>query len=79
MACINRGTVSRVLYGLAQEILSWVESSRLFRKNCAIQEVLKIGTLSLQMTFAAFYLQVVAHRCMDTFSVGLVVAAQEVM
>ena len=51
----------------------------LFRRNCTVQQILKAGTSSSQSTFSVFYLWDVTHRHMDTFSVGPVVAAQEVV
>ena len=51
----------------------------LFKKNCAIQQILNAGALLSQSTFSTFYLRNVTHRHMDTFSIGPVVVAQEVM
>ena len=54
-----------------------VAASLLFKRNCAAHRVLKVGTLSSQSTFSAFYLRDVTHRHMDTFSIGPLVAAQQ--
>ena len=63
--------------GNAREVWK-ISTSLLFKRNCAVQQVLKTGTWSSQMT-SAFCLQGVTHRYIDTFSIGLVVAAQEVL
>ena len=51
----------------------------LFKKNFAVQQVLKAVTQSSQTTSSTFYLRDVTHRFVDMFSIGPVVAAQEVM
>ena len=56
-----------------------VATSLLFKRNCAVHQVLKVGAWSAQSTFSAFYLRDVLHRYLDTFSIGSVVAAQQVM
>ena len=56
-----------------------VATSLLFKRNCAVHQVLKVGTWSSRSTFSAFYLRDVTHRHLDTFSIGSVVAAQQVM
>ena len=56
-----------------------VAMSLLFKRNCAVHQVLKAGTWSFQSIFSAFYLRDVTHRHLDTFSFGPVLAAQQVM
>ena len=56
-----------------------VETSLQFKRNCAVHQVLKAGMWSLQSTFSAFYLRDVTHRHLDTFPIGPVVEAQQVM
>ena len=56
-----------------------VATSLLFKRNCMVHQVLKVGTWSAQSTFSAFYLRDVTHRHLDTFSICLVVAAQQVV
>ena len=54
-----------------------VATSLLFRRNCAVHQVLKFDTWCLQLTFSSSYVRDVTHRHLDTFSIGLVVAAQQ--
>ena len=56
-----------------------IATSLLFRRNCAVQQVLEGGIWSSQRTFLAFYLQGVTYRHMNTLSIGPVLAAQEVV
>ena len=56
-----------------------VGSSLLFGKNMAVEQVLRAGTWKRQSTFTRFYLRDVTHRSLDTFSLGPVVAAQQVV
>ena len=49
-----------------------------FKRNCAVHQVLKVGTWSARSTFS-FYLSDVTHRHWDMFSIGPVVAAQQVV
>ena len=51
----------------------------LFRKNYAVESVLKAGTWKKNTTFSRFYLRDVASRTLDTYHLGPVVAAQEVV
>ena len=56
-----------------------IATSLLFRRKCAIQQVLKVGTWSPQSTFSAFYFRDVTHRHMDvSFNIS-VVEAQKVV
>ena len=50
-----------------------------FRKNMSVQRVLNAGVWSRQTTFTSFYLRDVTHRSLDTFSIGPVVAAQQII
>ena len=51
----------------------------IFKLNCAVYQVLKAGTGTSQRIFSSFYHKDVTHRHMDTFSMGPVVAAQQVV
>ena len=51
----------------------------LLRKNFAVQQVMTTGTWASQNTFTSFYLRDVTHRLTDTFSIGPVVASQQVL
>ena len=62
----------------AQEVWK-VDTSLHFGRNCAVQQVLKVGTWFSQMMISAFYLWDVTHRYIDTFSIGPVVVAQEIV
>ena len=48
----------------------------LFKKNFAVDQVLKAGTWCRHTTFTRHYLRDIAHRSLDTFHLGPVVAAQ---
>ena len=48
----------------------------LFKKNFAVDQVLKAGTWRKHTTFTRHYLRDIAHRSLDTFHLGPVVAAQ---
>ena len=48
----------------------------LFKKNFAVNQVLKAGTWRRHTTFTHHYLRDLAHRSLDTFHLGPVVAAQ---
>ena len=50
--------------------------SVLFKKNFAGDQVLKAGTWRSHTTFTRHYLRDLAHRSLDTFHLGPVVAAQ---
>ena len=50
--------------------------SLLFKKNFAVDQVLKAGTWCRHTTFTRHYLRDLAHRSLDTFHLGPVVAAQ---
>ena len=53
-----------------------IAPSLLFKKNFAVDQVLKAGTWRRHMTFTRHYLRDLAHRSLDTFHLGPVVAAQ---
>ena len=53
--------------------------SILFRKNFAVDQVLKAGTWCRHTTFTRHYLRDIAHKSLDTFHLGPVVAAQSVV
>ena len=48
----------------------------LFKKNFAVDQVLKAGTWRRHTTFTRHYLRDIAHRSLDTFHLVPVVAAQ---
>ena len=48
----------------------------LFKKNFAVDQVLKVGMWHRHTTFTRHYLRDLAHRPLDTFHLGPVVAAQ---
>ena len=62
----------------ARETLG-IAPSLLFKKNFAVDQVLKAGTWRRHTTFTRHYLRDLAHRYLDTFHLGPVVAAQSVV
>ena len=50
--------------------------SLLFKKNFAVDQVLKAGTWRRHTTFTCHYLRDLAHRSLEIFHLGSVVAAQ---
>ena len=56
-----------------------VATSVLFRKVKNLALILKAGTWKCTTTFASFYLRDVAHRYLDTFSLGPIVSALRVV
>ena len=50
-----------------------------FKRNFAVGQVMRAGVWARQTTFTSFYLRDVTHRSLDTFSLGPVVAAQQVL
>ena len=50
-----------------------------FKKNLSVSQVLRAGVWKKQTTFASFYLRDVTHKSLDTYSLGPVVAAQQVV
>ena len=62
---------ARETHGIAPSIL--------FRKNFAVDQVLKAGTWRRHTTFTRHYLRDIAHKSLDTFHLGPVVAAQSVV
>ena len=52
-----------------------IAPSLLFKKNFAGDQVLKVGTWRMHTTFTRHYLRDLAHRSLDTFHLGPVVAA----
>ena len=53
-----------------------IAPSLLFKKNFVVDQVLKAGTWRRHTTFTHHYLRDLAHRSLDTFHLGPVVAAQ---
>ena len=58
---------------------SGIAPSILFRKNFAVDQVLKAGTWRRHTTFTRHYLRDIAHKSLDTFHLGPVVATQSVV
>ena len=56
-----------------------IAPSLLFKKNFAVDQVLKADTWRRHTTFTRHYLRDLAHRSLDTFHLGPVVAAQAVV
>ena len=56
-----------------------IAPSILFRKNFAVDQVLKAGTWRRHTTFTRHFLRDIAHKSLDTFHLGPVVAAQSVV
>ena len=56
-----------------------IAPSILFQKNFAVDQVLKAGTWRRHTTFTRHYLRDIAHKSLDTFHLGPVVAAQSVV
>ena len=56
-----------------------ITPSLLFKRNFAVDQVLKAGTWRRHTTFMRHYLRDLAHRSLDTFHLGPVVAAQAVV
>ena len=56
-----------------------IAPSLLFKKNFAVDQVLKAGTWRRHTTFTRHYLRDLAHRSLNTFHLGPVVAAQAVV
>ena len=56
-----------------------IAPSILFRKNFAVDQVLTAGTWRRHTTFTRHYLRDIAHKSLDTFHLGPVVAAQSVV
>ena len=80
-----RKTISRAyqLSGTEQPVLApraretrGIAPSLLFKKNFAVDQVLKACTWRRHTTFMRHYLRDIAHRSLDTFHLGPVVAAQ---
>ena len=53
-----------------------IAPSLLFKKNFVVDQVLKAGTWCRHTTFTRHYLRDIAHRSLDTFHLGPMVAAQ---
>ena len=77
-ALTNSGTALPVPAPLARETRG-IAPSILFRKNFAVDQVLKAGTWRRHTTFTRHYLRDIAHKSLDTFHLGPVVAAQSVV
>ena len=60
---------------LAQETRG-IAPSLLFKKNYAVNQVLKAGIWRRLTTFTRHYLRDLSHKSLDTFHLGPVVAAQ---
>ena len=69
------GTEQPVPAPRAREIRG-IAPSLLFKKNFAVDQVLKAGTWRKHTTFTRHYLRDITHRPLETFHLGPVVAAQ---
>ena len=58
------------------QVTHGIAPSLLFKKNFAVNQVLKAGTWRRLTTFTRHYLRDLAHRSFDTFHLGPVVVAQ---
>ena len=56
-----------------------VGTSLVFKKNLSINQILQAGTWKSQNTFTSFYLKEIMLESLGTFSLGPIVAAQEVL
>ena len=56
-----------------------ISISLLFKKNYAVQQVLKAGTKSSQSTLSFFYSKDLKHSYMDAFYISPVVTTNQVM
>ena len=56
-----------------------IAPSLLFDRNFEISQVLKAGVWKRQTTFTSFYLREISHQYLDSYSLGPIVAAQEVV
>ena len=56
-----------------------IAPSVLYKSKFAVDQVLKAGTWTRHTTFTRHYLRDVAHRSLDTYHLGPVVAAQAVV
>ncbi|XP_076048954.1 uncharacterized protein LOC143029809 [Oratosquilla oratoria] len=56
-----------------------IGTSLAFRKNLSVNQVLQAGIWKSQTTFTSFYLKEVMWESLGTFSLGPIVAAQEVL
>ena len=83
-----RKTISRAyeLSGIEQPVPApWacetlgIAPPLLFKKNFAVDQVLKADTWRRHTTFTRHYLRDLVHRSLDTFHLGPVVAAQAVV
>ena len=85
-----RKTISRAYQLLGRSILDppprgretrGIAPSLLFRKDFAVAQVLKAGTWHRHRhtTFTCHYLRDLAHRSLETFHLGPVVAAQQAL
>ena len=70
-----RKTISQA-YRLSGRSIPDPPPSLLFKKNFAVDQVLKVGTWRRHTTFTHHYLRDLAHRSLETFHPGPVVAAQ---
>ena len=53
--------------------------SLLVKRNYSVEAVLRAGTWRRHSTFSRFYLRDLAHKTLDTYHLGPVVAAQEIV
>ena len=75
LAYHNAGVAAPVPTPRARETRG-LAPSLLYKKNFALHQVLRAGTWRQHSTFTRHYLRDVAHKSLDTYSLGPVVAAQ---
>ena len=64
----------------AKALQAWnTGASMLFRKNLEVFQLLRANVWASQTIFTSSYLRDITHRSTDTFSIGTVVAAQQVV
>ena len=56
-----------------------VGTSLVFRKNLSLNQVLQAGVWKSQNTFTSFYLKDIMYESLGNFSIGPIVAAQEIL
>ena len=78
--CVLSSFLVRSSLFLPLELVRHTVSLRLlFKKNFAVDQVLKAGTWRRHTTFTRHYLRDLAHRSLDTFHLGPVVAAAQAL
>ena len=83
-----RETIRRAYQSSGQEVnapriraheVRGIAPTLLFRRNFAVEQVLRAGVWKSQTTFTSFYLRDITHKSLDTFYLGPVVVAQGIV